>query len=75
MISSVPFIFGANVLLFVLSGNVHGLFVLAQRDEAGVPQVKVGGPFDKLELADENRFQPPAGHGTECITMPALNAV
>ena len=36
-----------------------GLLVVPERDEAAVPEVSVLGPFDKLKLPDELRFQPP----------------
>ena len=39
--------------LGTLPPHVYSRLVLAQRDEAGVAQVQVGGPFDEFELANE----------------------
>ena len=40
--------------------HVYSRLVLAQRDEAGAAQVRVGGPFDEFKLTDKNRLQPSA---------------
>jgi hypothetical protein len=48
---------GSRALLFF--AHISWALVLPQGYEACMPQVKIAGPFNELELAHDFRLQPP----------------